>query len=109
MLQLLTGKRAMELIRFYLMGYARLEEVIALLAPKKTRSLRSTRVLPRRPPPGLAAPGCRSLNQASPAKRCCNEAVIPKTKLPRISPVKAPSMPNSSEAGYNVAAFHRRA
>ena len=38
MLQLLTGKRpgkrAMELIRFYLLGYADLEEVIALLAPK---------------------------------------------------------------------------
>ena len=40
MLQLLTGKRpgkrAMELIRFYMMGYAQLDEVIALLAPKKT-------------------------------------------------------------------------
>ncbi len=39
MLQLPTGKRpgkrAMELIRFYMMGYARLDEVIALLAPKK--------------------------------------------------------------------------
>lgn len=39
MLQLLTGKRpgkrAMELIRFYLMGYAQLDEVIALLAPEK--------------------------------------------------------------------------
>jgi len=40
MLQLLTGKRpgkrAMELIRFYMMGYAQLDEVIALLAPKKS-------------------------------------------------------------------------
>jgi hypothetical protein len=40
MLQLLTGKRpskrAMELIRFYMMGYAELEEVIALLTPKKS-------------------------------------------------------------------------
>lgn len=40
MLQLLTGKRpskrAMELIRFYMMGYADLDEVIALLAPKKS-------------------------------------------------------------------------
>ena len=39
MLQLLTGKRpskrAMELIRFYMMGDAQLDEVIALLAPKK--------------------------------------------------------------------------
>ena len=39
MLQLLTGKRpgkrAMELIRFYLMGYAELEEVIALLGLEK--------------------------------------------------------------------------
>lgn len=38
MLQLLTGKRpgkrAMELIRFYMMGHARLDEVLALLAPK---------------------------------------------------------------------------
>ena len=40
MLQLLTGKRpskrAMELIRFYMMGYAELEEIIALLTPKKS-------------------------------------------------------------------------
>ena len=40
MLQLLTGKRpgkrAMELIRFYLMGHAELGEVIALLALEKT-------------------------------------------------------------------------
>ena len=40
MQQLLTGKRpgkrAMELIRFYMMGYAELDEVIVLLAPKKT-------------------------------------------------------------------------
>ena len=39
MLQLLTGqrhaKRAMELIRFYLMGYAKLEEMITLLGLKK--------------------------------------------------------------------------
>ena len=39
MLQLLTGKRpgkrAMELIRMYLMGYAELDEVIALLGLKK--------------------------------------------------------------------------
>lgn len=42
MLQLLTGKRpgkrAMELIQLYLMGYAELEEVITLLAPKKTKA-----------------------------------------------------------------------
>ena len=40
MLQLLTGKRpakrAMELIRFYMMGQADLEEVIALLGLKKS-------------------------------------------------------------------------
>ena len=40
MLQLLTGKRpgkrAMELIRMYLMGYAELDEVIALLGLKKS-------------------------------------------------------------------------
>jgi len=40
MLQLLTGKRptkrAMELIRFYLMGYAELEEVVSLLGLEKT-------------------------------------------------------------------------
>ena len=40
MLQLLTGKRpgkrAMELIRFYLMGHAELEEVVALLGLEKT-------------------------------------------------------------------------
>lgn len=40
MLQLLTGKRpakrAMELIRFYLMGYAELEEVVKLLGLEKT-------------------------------------------------------------------------
>ena len=40
MLQLLTGKRptkrAMELIRFYLMGHAELEEVITLLGLEKT-------------------------------------------------------------------------
>ena len=40
MLQLLTGKRpgkrAMELIRFYMMGYAEFEEVIALLTPEKS-------------------------------------------------------------------------
>jgi hypothetical protein len=39
MLQLLIGKRpgkrAMELLRFYMMGYADLEEIMALLAPKK--------------------------------------------------------------------------
>ena len=39
MLQLLTGtrptKRAMELIRFYLMGYTELEEVITLLGLRK--------------------------------------------------------------------------
>jgi len=39
MLQLLTGKRpakrAMELIRFYLMGYAELEEVVKLLGLEK--------------------------------------------------------------------------
>lgn len=39
MLQLLTGKRpgkrAMELIRFYMMGHAQLDEVIALLAAQK--------------------------------------------------------------------------
>jgi len=42
MLQLLTGKRpgkrAMELVQLYLMGYAELEEVITLLAPKKTKA-----------------------------------------------------------------------
>lgn len=42
MLQLLTGKRpgkrAMELIQLYMMGYAELEEVITLLAPKKTEA-----------------------------------------------------------------------
>jgi hypothetical protein len=41
MLQLLTGKRpgkrAMELIQLYMMGYAELEEVITLLALKKTK------------------------------------------------------------------------
>ena len=41
MLQPLTGKRpgkrAMELIQLYLMGYAELEEVITLLAPKKQK------------------------------------------------------------------------
>lgn len=41
MLQLLTGKRpgkrAMELIRMYLMGYAQLEEVVALLGLEKNR------------------------------------------------------------------------
>jgi hypothetical protein len=40
MLQLLIGKRpgkrAMELLRFYMMGYADLEEIMALLAPKKS-------------------------------------------------------------------------
>ena len=40
MLQLLTGKRptkrAMELIRFYMMGHAELEEVVALLGLKKS-------------------------------------------------------------------------
>ena len=40
MLQLLTGKRptkrAMELIRFYMMGYATLEEMIALLGIEKS-------------------------------------------------------------------------
>ena len=42
MLQLLTGKRpgkrAMELMRLYLMGYAELNEVITLLAPRKTEA-----------------------------------------------------------------------
>ena len=42
LLQLLTGKRpgkrAMELIRLYMMGYAELEEVITLLAPEKTKA-----------------------------------------------------------------------
>ena len=42
MLQLLTGKRpgkrAMEIIQLYMMGYAELEEVITLLAPKKTKA-----------------------------------------------------------------------
>ena len=42
MLQLLTGKRpgkrAMELIRLYLMGYAELDEVITLVAPRKTEA-----------------------------------------------------------------------
>jgi len=42
MLQLLTGKRpgkrAMELIRFYLMGHAELDEVVALLGLEKTAS-----------------------------------------------------------------------
>ena len=42
MLQLFTGKRpgkwAMELIRLYLMGYAELDEVITLLAPRKTEA-----------------------------------------------------------------------
>lgn len=42
MLQLLTGKRpgkrAMELIRFYMMGHAELDEVIALLALQKTKA-----------------------------------------------------------------------
>jgi hypothetical protein len=42
MLQLLTGKRpgkrAMELIRFYMMGHATLDEVTALLALEKTTS-----------------------------------------------------------------------
>jgi len=41
MLQLLTGKRpgkrAMELIRMYMMGYARLDEVIALLGLDKNK------------------------------------------------------------------------
>ena len=40
MLQALTGKRpgkrAMELIRMYLMGYAELNEIIALLGVEKT-------------------------------------------------------------------------
>ena len=40
MLQLLTGKRptkrAMELIRFYMMGHAELEEVVALLGLEKS-------------------------------------------------------------------------
>lgn len=40
MLQMLTGKRpnkrAMELIRFFLMGHAGLDEVVALLGRKKT-------------------------------------------------------------------------
>ena len=42
MLQLLTGKRpgkrAMELIRFYMMGYAELDEVIELLGLEKTKA-----------------------------------------------------------------------
>ena len=42
MLQLLTGKRpgkrAMELIQFYMMGYAKLEEVITLLGIEKTKA-----------------------------------------------------------------------
>jgi len=42
MLQLPTGKRpgkrAMELIRLYMMGHAELDEVITLLAPEKTKA-----------------------------------------------------------------------
>ena len=51
MLQLLTGKRptkrAMELIRLYMMGYAELEEIVPLLVPEKSGNKRSGEIAAR--------------------------------------------------------------
>ena len=70
----------MELIRCYLMGYAQLDEDIALLAPKKPAAGTIGGNLPRRRSPRLAMPGCGTLVKSSSAKRRrIHEAAIPRT------------------------------
>lgn len=60
MLQLLTGKRpgkrAMELLRMYMMGYAELEEVVALLGLEKTAGESKGGAAARAPPGHCRAP-----------------------------------------------------
>ena len=104
MLQLLTGKRpgkrAMELIRFYMTGYAELEEVIALLTPKKSAG-ESTGNCHAGSCRGLPCPDgatqSRNVRKSPPARR----SHFKTGAFPGISATEAPNMPNTSGQRHN--------
>jgi hypothetical protein len=100
MLQAFTGKRpgkrAMELIRMYLMGYADLNELIALLGVEKTTKCDHTGNFGHRRSRALSCRDACKLTQA--AGPCGSKRVQPAQTAanPHSRTLKASIMPNSS-------------
>jgi len=98
------GKRAMELIRMYLMGYAELDEVIALLGVEKQPSETIREIAA-----DAASGTCRALMAANSILQQGSEGsrrpqANQPAENPRFFAVGAPIMPNSSAFRANLPA-----